>query len=111
MAIAVEAAARHPALDEVRLRLRGVGNRIARLASIPRVALAAVVDEGHRGARRGPAHADVRDAVRRRTEVGMRRARPSNEVDVRIRPRIDRRAADLLIPPVVWWKELPRAKV
>ena len=106
-----DAAAGAPALDEVGLRLRGVGNRIAALRAKAVVALVAVVDERHGHARLAAADADVRNAVRRRAEVGMRGPRAADEVDERIRLRIERRAGDLLVPPVVRRKQAPAGKI
>ena len=81
------------------LAASGIG--IAGLRAKPAIAFVAVVDERDRRARLAAADADVRNAVRRRTEVRMERARAADEVDERVRLRIDRRAGDLLVPPVV----------
>jgi hypothetical protein len=84
MPIAIGSTAGAPALDEVRLRLCGVRNRIAALRARPVVALVAVVDERHGHARLAAADADVWNAVRRRAKVGMRGPRAADEVDERI---------------------------
>ena len=54
-----------------------------------------------RPSRLATANTHVRDAVRRWTEVGMRRACPSDVVDICVRQQIDGRVRDVLIPPVV----------
>src|SRR5688572_11210849 len=100
MTIAPAAAARYTALDEVRLRLRGFGKRITSDAARSAVALAAVRDERDGHARLASADAHVRDAVGRGAEVRVRRPRAADVVDERVRLRIQRRRADVLIPPV-----------
>ncbi len=111
VAIAARPAARHSAFDEVRLRRRDRRNRISGLPAEAAVAFAAIRDEGHRDARLTAADADIRDPVRRRSEVRMRRARAADEVDVGARLRIDGRVRDVEIPPVVGREERPAAKV
>src|SRR5690349_1074284 len=105
MTIAVRAAAWHAALDVVRLRARRVWNRITGLAAPARIALVAVAHERDGRARFRLPDAHVRDAVRRRAEIGMGSARAPDAVDERGRLRVDGRAADVLIPPVVGRKE------
>src|SRR6185436_20569513 len=91
VAIAARPAARRAAFDEAGLCRRGRRDRISGLTGEATVALVAIRDEGHRDARLAAADADVWNAVRRRSEVRMRRARPADEVDVRARLRIDGR--------------------
>ena len=111
VAIAARPAAWHSALDEARLRRRDRRNRISGLAAEAAVAFAAVGDEGHRDARLAAADADIRDPVRWRSEVRMRRARAPDEVEVRARLWIDWGVRDVEIPPVVAGEEPPAAKV
>jgi len=90
---------------------RGVGRRPTLGTAAARVALVAIVHERDGGARLRAADAHVGDAVRRRVEVGMRRAGASDAVDERRRLRIDRRCADVLIPSVVGREERTSVEV
>ena len=116
MTIAAGAAARNAPFDVVRLRLRFFRNRIAgRTPRRPGIALAAVRRPRRLHERLIAGHDDVRNAVRRRPEIRMdlpRRARtrrgpPADEIDERRRLRIERRGADVLVPPVRRREHLP----
>ena len=112
MPIAIGAAAGAAALDEVRLRLRRVRNRVAALRARSRCRFR------RRSRRTSPARA-ARCRRRRRTECrtaagrsrDAERPRAADEVDERVGLRIDRRAGDLLVPPVVRRKQAPAAKI
>ena len=111
MPVAVGAATRRAAFDVIRLRLGRFRNRIATFASISVIALRPVRDERDGNSGLGRADAHVRNAIRRRAEVRMQPAIASDEIDEGGRLRIDRRARDVLIPPVARWKERSPTKV
>ena len=107
--VARRAAAGHAALDVVVLGARFDGNRVAGQSRRAAVALAAVAHERQRHARLIAGHDDVRDAVGMRSEIGVQpadrggvRRRPAADpADQLSRTRVDRRAADVHVPPVV----------
>ncbi len=111
IAVRVEPRPGSPPSIQPRLRLRLLGNRIAgRTARRAGVALLAVVDERHRHERLAAGHDDVRDPVDgvwigwiagRAAPVGMQPACAADVIDERLAVRIDRRLADVEVPPVV----------
>lgn len=101
-----------PSLDPLLLSFRLIGNRIAgRAAGGAGIAFIGVV-ERDRNERLRRADDDVRESINRRggiaavaAEIGMERLNGADEVVVRGAVRIDRRGADVDVPPVVRGEE------
>src|SRR6476660_2454946 len=111
MPIAARSSAGNAAFNEIRLRPRGVRQRIPVLTAETDIAFVAIVDKRDRNANLGGTHANVRNPIRRRTEVRMSSTCTTNETDVGIRLRIHGRRRNVLVPPVVRWKKLATAEV